>query len=274
MADQQSDYEKRNVDYTLIHGETKEVFSKFIEVLGLKTGSKLLDIGGGYGSVLLNILEKNPQLSFNYHLLENSLLQINKGKNYLENYVTNHGSKVNINYINQDASEINLPDNTYDIVICKMFIHEIPQHKKEEIFKKIYSLLKHGGDVIFWNPDLNENDFNFYVSTIRKKDELAKFDTLVANRHFILNSELIEYLENVGFSDIKKLFDFDYDLHTSLRLTSEFHDKNELLNEWNDYILKSAGLLPHDLRNSLIVDVSDHNVHIRFKRAVFKAKKV
>jgi ubiquinone/menaquinone biosynthesis C-methylase UbiE len=274
MADQQSDYEKRNVDYTLIHGETKEVYSKFIEVLRLKTGSKLLDIGGGYGSVLLNILENNPQLSFNYHLLENSLLQINKAKKYLDNYVTNHGSKVKINYINQDASEINLPDNTYDVVVCKMFIHEIPQHKKERIFKKIYSLLKHGGDVIFWNPNLNENDFDFYVSTIRKKDKLAKFNTLAENRCFLLNSELIEYLENVGFSDIKKLFDFDYNLHTSLRLKSEFHDKIELLNEWNDYILKCADLLPYDLRNTLIIDVSNHNVHIRFKRAVFKANKV
>ena len=203
-VDQQSDYETRDVDYSLIHGETKEVFSKFVEALHLKTDSKLLDLGGGYGSVLVSILENNPQLSFNYNLLDSSLLQLKKAKKHIDNFLKQKENKVTINYIHQNASKMNLPDNLYDVIVCKMFIHEVPLHKKEKIFKKIYSVLKPGGHVIFWNPDLNENDHSFYKNTIRKKDELAKFNNLVKNRHFLLNSELVAHLETAGFSDIEK----------------------------------------------------------------------
>ena len=272
-VDQQSDYETRDVDYSLIHGETKEVFSKFVEALNLKTDSKLLDLGGGYGSVLVSILENNPDLSFHYDLLDSSLRQIKKAKKHIDNFLKNKKSTASINYIHQNAAKMNLPANCYDMVVCKMFIHEVPLHKKEQIFKKIFYVLKPGGHVVFWNPDLNENDHSFYKNTIRKKDELAKFNDLVKNRHFLLNSELVIHLENAGFSDIKKLFDFNYDLHTSLRLKAEFHDKKENLEEWNNYILKISELLTPELKKNLLVNIEENNIHIRFKRAVFKAVK-
>jgi len=272
-ADQQSDYDTRDVDYSLIHGETKEVFSKFVEALHLKTDSKFLDLGGGYGSVLVNVLEDDPQLSFYYDLLDSSLLQLKKAKKHIDNFLKNKKNTTTIKYIHQNAAKMNLPADTYDVIVCKMFIHEVPLHKKEKIFKKIYSILKPGGHVIFWNPDLNENDHSFYKNTIRKKDELAKFNNLVKNRHFLLNSELVTHLENAGFSDIEKLFDFNYDLHTSLRLKAEFHDKKEHLKAWNEYILTIAELLSPELKKNLLVDIKENNIHIRFKRAVFKAVK-
>ncbi len=270
---QQSDYETRDVDYSLIHGETKDVFSKFVEALHLKTDSTLLDLGGGYGSVLVSILENDPLLAFNYHLLDSSQLQLKKAKKHINNFLKHNQNNATINYIHQNASKMSLPDNSYDVIVCKMFIHEIPLQKKELVFKKIYSALKPGGQVIFWNPDLNKNDHSFYKNTIRKKDELAKFTTLVKNRHFLLTTELVAHLKTAGFTDIKKLFDFNYDLHTSLRLKAEFHDNDEHLKEWNAYILKIAELLSPQLRKNLVLEVKENNIHIRFKRAVFKALK-
>jgi len=270
---EQSDYETRDVDYSLIHGETKEVFSKFVQALKLKTDSKLLDLGGGYGSLLLKILENSPRLSFNYDLLDSSELQLKKAKKYIDDFLKKGENMAVVSYIHQNAAQMSLPENRYDVIVCKMFVHEIPVHKKEIIFKKIFLALKPGGHVVFWNPDLNEDDYSFYINTIRKKDELAKFNALAEDRHFLLNSELITHLETAGFSNVEKLFGFNYDLHTSRRLQSEFNNKEDDLQQWNSYIIEIAGFLPPDLKKSLIIDVKENNIHLRFKRAVFKALK-
>ena len=240
---EQSDYETRDVDYSLIHGETKEVFSKFVQALKLKTDSKLLDLGGGYGSLLLNILENSPRLSFNYDLLDSSELQLKKAKKYIDDFLKKGENMAVVSYIHQNAAQMSLPENRYDVIVCKMFVHEIPVHKKEIIFKKIFLALKPGGHVVFWNPDLNEDDYSFYINTIRKKDELAKFNALAEDRHFLLNSELITHLETAGFSNVEKLFGFNYDLHTSRRLQAEFNNKEDDLQQWNSYIIEIAGFL-------------------------------
>ena len=270
---QQSDYETRDVDYSLIHGETKEVFSKFVQALELKTGSKLLDLGGGYGSLLINILENSPRLSFNYDLLDSSELQLNKAKKQIDDFLKQTENETVITYIHQNAAIMRVPDNLYDVIVCKMFVHEIPRDKKALIFKNVFLALKPGGHVVFWNPDLNQDDYSFYSNTIRKKDELAKYNALAEDRHFLLNSELITHLETAGFSNVEKLFEFNYDLHTSRRLQSEFNNKEDDLQQWNSYIIEIASFLPPDLKKSLIIDVKENNIHLRFKRAVFKALK-
>jgi hypothetical protein len=127
--------------------------------------------------------------------------------------------------------------------------------------------------VLFWNPDLRSSDHEFFRKTIRKKDELARFTSLVKNRDFLMNAELVSHLREAGFTGVKKLFEFDYDLHTSLRLKSEFQNKTERLKKWHEYIHEIASLLSPGERKKMLVEVEDHNIHIRFRRSVFKAVK-
>jgi ubiquinone/menaquinone biosynthesis C-methylase UbiE len=273
IGGQKNDYDTRDVDYSLIHGESKEILAKFTKALGLKNGMRLLDVGGGYGSMLLAILENEPDVSFHYDLLDSSSGQIRKANRIISAFFNKGNYKVDVSFIHQNAVKIDLPSDQYDVIVCKMFIHEIPEAKKETVFRKMYAVLKPGGIVVFWNPDLDEADHHFYEHTIRKKDELANFERLVRNRHFLLNSDFVAHLRNAGFHSVEKLFDFDYDLHTSLRLKSEFNDKKEVLAEWHRYIHEISQLLTPEVKNNLVRKVSDDNIHIRFKRAVFKAVK-
>jgi ubiquinone/menaquinone biosynthesis C-methylase UbiE len=272
-TERQGDYETRDVDYSLIHGETKEVFSRFVSALHLKNDARLLDVGGGYGSVFVNILEHEPQLAFSYDLLDSSLHQIKKAKTHIDNFLKGRQTKAIVNYMHQSAVAMDLPTGHYDVAVCKMFIHEISADKQQQLFKKIFSVIKPGGQLVLWAPDLDQHDHYFYKEVIRKKDELANFNNLAQNRHFLRNAELITLIEEAGFSSAEKLFDFDYDLHTSRRLKSEFNNNTALLKKWNDYILELAGQLSPELKKKLLVDVSENNIHIRFKRAVFKAVK-
>ncbi len=267
-------YEKRDVNYSLIHSESKEVFTRFIQSMDLRKGMKVLDIGGGYGSVFMNISDLFSDLSFQYDLLDSSEKQLQKAKTALGDFLKDKSTSATINYIHRDALHLNLPADTYDIVVCKMFIHEIPEMSQPDVIKQIFSVIKPGGCVLFWTADLEEHDRDFYDKTIRKKDELAGFDSFVANRYFLLNSQLETLLKDAGFSSIEKLFDFNYELHTSLRLESEFHGNLDTLSKWHDHILDAAQQLNSDAKKQMLVEVSSSNIHIRFKRAIFKAIKV
>ena len=37
-------------------------------------------------------------------------------------------NKTTVNYFHLNAGKMNLPPDNYDIVVCKMFIHEVPLH--------------------------------------------------------------------------------------------------------------------------------------------------
>ena len=274
MANLNNGYEKRDVDYSIIHSESKEVFKRFIESMNLRNGIKLLDIGGGYGSVFVNISDLYSDLNLQYDLLDSSEKQLQKAKSALGDFMKNKKTYSTINYILSDAIHINQLVDTYDIVVSKMFIHEIPEMSQADVIKQIFSVIKPGGCVLFWTADLQDYDRDFYDKTIRKKDELAGFDSLVANRHFLLNSQLETLLKDSGFTAIEKLFDFNYDLHTSLRLESEFHGNNDSLKNWHNHILDASKQLNPDAKKQMLVEVSDSNIHIRFKRAIFKAIKV
>lgn len=267
------DYQSRDVDFSIIHGETKEVYQKFINALNIKDGYKLLDLGGGYGSLLIHLQENEPQKSFQYDLADTSEGFINKAKNTIPDFLKTKKSSIIANFNLVDAIEMNLPDKYYDIVVCKMFIHEIPKETQSIIFNKLFSIIKLGGHVFFWSPDLNSENYSFYTKTIQKKDELANFNNLARERHFLLNSELISQLKIAGFSDIERLFNFDYNLNTSLRLKSEFHNNIDILKEWNTYILEIANLLDLELKNKMVVGKQEDNLHIRFQRAIYKVVK-
>lgn len=78
------DYMRRDVNFNTIHATNEKHFDIFFEILNIKEGHRVLDIGGGYGEVAFEFYKRNKDISYHYHLLEPSEFQINKGKNYIQ----------------------------------------------------------------------------------------------------------------------------------------------------------------------------------------------
>ena len=268
-----NDYEIRDVNYDIIHGETIENFKSLINILNIQPGEKMLDLGGGYGSVLEKIVQVKDVFPFHYDLLDGGQHQLNKGKQRHQKLLQTGRPGPEIRYLHQNAVELNLSANYYDVVLCKMFIHEIPEINKQKVFDNIYSVIKPGGRVVIWAPDLNNEDKDFYSKVIFQKDKLAGFESLLKNRHFSLSSEICTYLNNSGFKNAEKLHAFFYDLHTVNRLKEEFANDESKLLMWNDYILKLSKELSEENRKKMLISIQNTNIHLRFNRAIFKAVK-
>jgi SAM-dependent methyltransferase len=266
-------YEVRNANYSIVHSESDADFNEFFAMLDIRDGERVIDVGGGYGPIFTRLIEQQPSLRFEYDLLDGGLFQLKKAEERINLLLKKIGNNSAVRYLHQDATRLDLQSGYYDLVICKMFLHEIPKQHKKNLIAKLFDILKPGGRLIAWNPDLNDGDHGFFSSLIRKKDELAGFESMVQNRHFLLNSEMAEMMNEAGFSGFKKLLTFDYHLSTRNRLVEEFAGDNEKLREWNEYILTIAKQLDDNTRKQLRISVSGDDIYINFKRGVFSSRK-
>lgn len=266
-------YEVRNADYAIVHSESDEDFNQFLDALAIRDGERVIDVGGGYGSIFIRQIQRCPHLTFEYDLLDGGLFQLRKGQEKIDKVLAAAANSSVVRYLHQDATRLDLPTEYYDLVICKMFLHEIPSIYKNELIANLYRIVKPGGRIIVWNPDLNEDDHEFFTHVIKKKDELAGFESMVQNRHFLLNNDLCALMEAAGFIGFCKPLMFDYHLRTSHRLMEEFSGDREKLLAWNEYILKIADKLDSDTRNRLNIQISGDDIYINFKRGIFSWNK-
>ena len=266
-------YEVRNANYAIVHSESEVDFNQFIDALAIIDGEKVIDIGGGYGPIFTRLINRYPGLTFSYDLLDGGSFQLKKSEEKIKVLLADKQNDSVVRYMHQDATQLDLPAEYYDLVICKMFFHEIPKKYKKELIKSLSAILKPGGRMVIWNPDLDENDYQFYTSVIKKKDELAGFESLVQNRHFLLNNDFHQLVDEAGFIDFKKLLTFDYHLSTKNRLDEEFSGDRLKLDTWNEYILQIAENLDNDTRERLNITVSGDDIYINFKRGVFSVQK-
>lgn len=266
-------YEVRNANYAVVHSESEVDFNQFIDALAIKDGENVIDVGGGYGPIFMRLVNRQPEINFNYDLLDGGQFQLKKAEEKISVLLKEKNNHSTVRYMHQDATALDLPDSYYDLVICKMFFHEIPQIYKKSLISKLSDIIKPGGRMVIWNPDLNESDHKFFTSVIKRKDELAGFESMVQNRHFLLNEDMYELLTDAGFTGFKKLLTFDYHLNTINRLDEEFSGDKTKLQLWNEYILQIAEDLDDETRQRLKINAIGDDIYINFKRGIFSVQK-
>ncbi len=60
----QEDYNRRKVDYHHIHATSNVHFYIFFEILNISDNQKVIDVGGGYGEILLELRKRNANINF------------------------------------------------------------------------------------------------------------------------------------------------------------------------------------------------------------------
>lgn len=110
----------------------------------------LLDIGCGAGNYTLKMLSKLPGLNCTLVDLSRPML-----KRAEERVREKTNGKIDV--FEGDIREVNLPQDHFDIVLAGAVLHHLREDEDwENVFGKIYSLLKPGGS--FWISDMVSHD--------------------------------------------------------------------------------------------------------------------
>lgn len=208
-------FDSRVIEYEKVHQITNEQITALLEAVDLKSGQKVLDGCCGYGSVtkwLLNDINKHIVSNCNFFLFDDSLVQIERAKDNLNEY---SGLKYDVG----DIKSLPYEDNFFDTVIIKMGLHENPKESQEKIAREVFRVLKPGGKFVVWELYLNNLTQPIFQSFIHKKDELAGFDTLTQKRYFPRADEIMSSITSSGFENFIEHYIFNPVLETKVRLS-------------------------------------------------------
>lgn len=268
-----NDYNQRNVDFKTIHATSKTHFDIFYEVLHAQPPSSLLDIGGGYGSLLFEYLNRFPNLNFDYNILEASSFQIEKGKKILAEHRQIQKEKLRIAFLHAEFLTADLPAQKFSHIVLKMVLHEFAKNLQNSVLNKTFELLQDNGIVLVWIPLLKDHDFAFFNAVIKEKDFQAGYLNLSAQRHFCHQKEFIEMAKSAGFSKINLIFNFEYILDTQLRLSSEFNNNEDAYSKWLTHINYLYNNLSSSQQNQIHLLSMPSRIFIQFFRGLYLLKK-
>ena len=265
------DYNRRKVDYHHIHSTSNVHFDIFFEILNISDNQKVIDVGGGYGEILLELRKRNANINFYYDLLEPSILQLNKGKEKILNDISIDAVKKYFQFIDTDLMSFNT-EKKYDHVIFKMVLHEFSLENKKSALKKAKLLLNDNGILTIWRPYLPSHIRNFFSAVILKKDELAGFNTMQKTRYFDSEDQFNSLLVEAGIKPVEPVFIFEYLFDTYRRFESELHGNTALYKEWLEFIQEIYYNESNALKNQVKLIKGDKGIYINFQRAIYQYK--
>lgn len=141
------------------------------------SGKKLLDIGAGLGESSVYFALRGARVTtvdISSQMVE---MALGLGKNY----------GVELEGIVSSAEDLNLPDNSYDIIYVANTIHHV--HDRASLFEQMHRALKPGGMFISYDPIAYNPVINVYrrmATAVRTPDEspLTVADLKLARRYF------------------------------------------------------------------------------------------
>lgn len=202
MLEDNNAYEKRIVRYEHIHSIDPNDFQTLIDTINPQNNQNILDMCCGYWAVSKNILERIQITWTSLHLtlLDNSNLQISRAKDEMKKYQIEIND---LNFVLWSAINTPFPSAHFDVVVNKMWLHEVVKNDQKLMVNEMYRILKENWKCVIWELALSDQTQLIFQKFIRKKDSLSEFDSLVANRYFPTQSDTLELLQNAWFKNVK-----------------------------------------------------------------------
>lgn len=163
---------------------------KILELAEIKDNQRIIEIACGTGTVFREIVRKNPNGENTGIDLSPDMLNSTKRK--LQSLNIN-----NFNLIEADVLNLNLPDNSFDIIINNFLIDLMPEELFGKIASEFYRILKPGGAAVISTFSFGKKKVNKFWLWVAKEFP----DLLTGCRPVEFN----QYLISAGFSIEKVL---------------------------------------------------------------------
>lgn len=165
-----SSFEKSFSEQAFYNRQTQDRnhLNSIIEILDLRPGMKVLDLGTGSGYIAFGIAGSHPDVSITGLDIVVDTLNTNRDK------ATEIGLK-NMEFVSYDGIKFPFENEVFDIVVTRYALHHFPDIKGT--FSEISRVLKGDGRVFVADPAPNDNDTEGFVDEYMqmKKDGHIKF---------------------------------------------------------------------------------------------------
>jgi len=220
----------RAVDFSITHNVSNELLDIFIWSLSLKSGEVVWDFACWYWALSKRIFDTKRDIE-NISLVDISEFQLKRAKLNLNDYTRNW----KVDFIQSPMQKTSFPNDKFDKIYCKMWLHELQKDAQRNALNELYRIIKPGGKLAVRDLFLPLPYQGIIQSIVRKKDEIAWFDTQVQNRYFFTQEEFESNARDAGFWPIDYIYDIYYRFSSFGRLYQELQWDIEKLKELNVY---------------------------------------
>jgi ubiquinone/menaquinone biosynthesis C-methylase UbiE len=164
---------------------------KLPKLLELAPDQKILDVGCGYGGLLIYL---NRRVGFSQVLegLDCSTLMVKRAREEMK--VRGLDSRIRIKH--GVATKLPYPDGAFDVVLSTYVIKHLSDELSLEMFAEVMRVLKPGGKFCFWEAAPSRN---FLLQALNLK--LLKLG--VSSAHLRTADQLQQSLLSAGFTDLQ-----------------------------------------------------------------------
>ena len=140
-------WDKKSVSYKRMNRNHKKKMAKIIELLNVKSGDKILEVGtgaGDHGQLLLEMTaERKCPIRYT---------GIDLSQKMVERTIQRLKGHEHVAVLMDNAEKMRFPDNTFDGVFCAATLHHL-EHPEQGV-KEMLRVLKPGGGFVLMEPHL------------------------------------------------------------------------------------------------------------------------
>lgn len=258
-------YNIRKVDFSKIHGVAGKDLEKLADAMEIQDGSRVLDLMCGYGAVSAHILNRAKNAGINIELSMCDLHKVQLDR------IPDNVRAAAVDVTVGDARNLPYHDATFDAVVIKMGLHEVPHIDQPLVFQEVFRVLRPGGRFVIWEvmPDTGEQQ-DAFTEQMQKKNELAGYESIVVDRYFTRGEQMPWLYEEAGFVEVKQVFEANFHQSTLGRLESELGGDRRKLDELNAFVRRCT---PESIRAEVDYKDEGDSISMKVPNRIFRAKK-
>lgn len=174
------------VTRAMLLGNERAIRNMIVEIAGVESGDKVLDVGCGTGSLTLAAWRR-AGMNGQVHGIDASpeMIEIARGK------ATKAGAPVDFQI--GLVEQVPFPDGYFDVVLSSLMLHHLPDDLKRSAFAEIRRVLKPGGYLYAVDFEPPKNRFVLHV--------LPHF--IVHNMMHVDVRDYVPMMQAAGFSNVR-----------------------------------------------------------------------
>lgn len=128
-------------------------YKSFVNKLNLSGNESILDFGSGAGGEAIHIAKfiQNKNGKLTCMDISHSWLEVVKYR--LSDYK-------NIDTIEGDITKLNITQNSFDVIVLRLVLHDIPNEQRKSVIKIFYNILKKNGIIYIYEPITTNHSIN------------------------------------------------------------------------------------------------------------------
>ncbi|WP_226646656.1 class I SAM-dependent methyltransferase [Microbulbifer variabilis] len=250
------------IDAFVVSPESK---AKLLEALDLREGDKVLDLMSGNGAVSQLLLEYADEKA-----MEIALSLCDTHYSQLKRIDPNVRERV-VDVTVGDARALPYERESFDTVVLKMGLHEVPQLDQPLVMREVFRVLRKGGRFIIWQllPASGVMQ-DVFTDIVRKSSMLARCESQAFNRYFPRQDQLAWLFKGAGFNECEEIFRAEFAYSTQARLSAELGGDSSKLEILNRFARDRA---PQEVRDSMFWRDTGEDISLKVPACIYRTYK-